>query len=163
MMDVVAIALGTILLLTGLVSCFLPLLPGPVVSYAALFTLCLLGRPGCPSVTVMVVCGVLTAGAMVLDFVMPGAGAKKFHCSKAGVWGSVIGSVVGMFFFPIGLVLGPFLGALAGELIARKGLKSSSVGAFGAFAGFAAGLLVKVLWCLALAGVYAWLVWTSRS
>ena len=163
MMDVVAIVLGSILLLTGFVSCFLPLLPGPVVSYAALFTLCLLGRPGCPSVTVMVVCGVLTVASLVLDFVMPGAGAKKFHCSKAGVWGSVIGSVVGMFFFPIGLVLGPFLGALAGELIARKGLKSSSVGAFGAFAGFAAGLLVKVLWCLALAGVYAWLVWASRS
>ena len=163
MMETLAIALGALLLLTGLVSCFLPLLPGPVVSYAALFTLCLLGRPGCPPMTVMIVCGVLTAGVMVLDFVMPGAGAKKFHCSKAGVWGSVIGSVVGMFFFPIGLVLGPFLGALVGELIARKGLRSSSVGAFGAFAGFAAGLLVKVLWCLALAGVYAWQVWASHS
>ena len=161
MMDVVTIALGAVLLLVGLACCFLPLLPGPVVSYAALFTLYLLGRPGCPPLAAMIACGALTAGVMVLDFVMPGAGAKKFHCSKAGVWGSVIGSIVGMFFFPLGLVLGPFLGALMGELIARKGLKSSSVGAFGAFAGFAAGLLVKVLWCLALAGVYAWMAWAN--
>jgi len=47
-------------------------------------------------------------------------GARRFGAGKAGAWGAVVGSIVGLFFMPLGLVLGPFLGATLFELIAGR-------------------------------------------
>ena len=97
--------------------------------------------------------GAVAAGVTVLDMVIPGWGAKRFKCSKWGAWGSVIGGLAGVFFFPAGLVAGPFLGALAGELIAGRRLGAAAWSGVGALAGFLCGVAVKLAACALMAAV----------
>ena len=148
-MDIVWQISGVLFALVGIVGCVVPVIPGPVVTYCGL--LCLLPTARPPTTTVLVVFGAATAVATLLDYVVPALGAKKFHCSKLGVFGCVVGTMVGLFFFPIGLLLGPFLGAVAGELLSGKSAAKSAWGGFGAFLGFLAGVLIKLAVCGAMA------------
>ena len=106
----------------------------------------------------IVICGIFTVVVVGFDMVMPSVGAKKFDCSKLGVWGSLIGAIAGVFFFPWGLILGPFIGAFVGELIAGKKFTSSIKGAMGAFVGFATGVVLKIEWCLLLMVYYLYIL-----
>ena len=81
-MDLVYICLGWIFLAVGLIGCFLPVLPGLPIAYLALLAALARGDHSSPSVTCLVVAGVVTAVVMVLDFVVPALGAKKFNCNQ---------------------------------------------------------------------------------
>ena len=95
----------------------------------------------------------IAAGVViVLDYVVPALGAKKFDCSKWGVFGCMVGTIVGIFFAPFGIILGPFLGAVAGELVAGKALSAAMRGGIGALLGFLAGVVLKFAAC----ALFAW-------
>jgi hypothetical protein len=82
---------------------------------------------------------------------LPAVGAKKYGASRAGVWLSVLGLVLGIFLLPpFGFLLGAFLGALAGELLAGKGAKAVRP-AWGVFVGTVAGIGLKLATCAVLA------------
>jgi len=133
--------LGGLLVLLGLIGCVVPVLPGPLLAYAALWLCVAFGVP--TSTEHLVFGGVAVLVAMAVDYILPTLFAKKFKCSKSGVFGCMLGTVVGLFFMPLGIVVGPFLGTVAGELIVGKSLGSSLKGGVGAFFGFIACLLVK--------------------
>lgn len=152
MMEIVWYILASIFLILGLVGCFISIIPGPILSYLALF--CLIPTDKCLSVATLVFLGVLTIAVTVADFIIPSIGAKKFNCSSYGTWGCVIGTFLGAFFFPLGIILGPFLGALIGELIARKNITMALRGGLGAFLGFLAGTLLKLYFCIYLIVVF---------
>ena len=152
-MDIVWQIAGWVLVVVGIVGCVVPVVPGPIVSYCGLLCLLPTGHP--PSVAALVVFGVVTAVASVLDSVVAAFGAKKFHCSRLGVVGCVVGTVIGLFFFPLGLLLGPFLGAVAGELMSGKSAGKSLWGGLGAFLGFLAGTFLKMTVCVAMAIFFA--------
>ena len=143
-------AIGCVAMLAGFLGCFLPVLPGPAIAYAALFVLFAFGCP--PTVTQLAVGGGVLVVVTLVDYVLPSVCAKKFKCSRWGVFGCFAGSIVGLFFLPLGIILGPFLGTIAGELIAGKNLASSVRGGFGALLGFVLCLGFK----LAAVGLYAW-------
>lgn len=152
-MEVAWLSVGWVLVAAGMVGCVVPVVPGPILSYCAL--LCLLGTSHAPTVAVLVTFGVVTIIATVLDYVVPALGAKKFNCSKLGIVGCAIGTVIGIAFFPLGLLLGPFLGAVVGELIAGKSVVKSVWGGVGAFIGFLAGTFLKLVACSIMAIYYA--------
>jgi uncharacterized protein YqgC (DUF456 family) len=145
-MDVCCFVLASVLLILGLVGCFISILPGPILSYCGL--LCLIPTDRSLSTTALVLLGALTIAVTVADFVIPSIGAKKFNCSSYGTWGCVLGTIVGAFFFPIGITLGPFAGAFLGEFIAKKDFVTALRSGIGAFLGFLAGTLLKVCFCL---------------
>ncbi len=93
---------------------------------------------------------VLTVVVSILDYVIPAGGAKKYGASKTGMWGSIIGMPLGLFFFPPwGIILGGIAGALIGELIAGKEGKKAFQASWGIFMGYMVSIGLK----LAFSGV----------
>lgn len=150
MLVIVLIILGLLLAFIGLAGCILPAIPGPPLSFAALIVLSLAKNWEPFSATFLIIMGGLTLFVTLLDYVVPAAGAKKYGASRAGVWGSIIGLLVGLFLFPPwGILIGAILGALVGELIVGKKGKE----AFRASWGVVVGTILSVGLKLALSGV----------
>jgi uncharacterized protein YqgC (DUF456 family) len=120
-LNVALIIIGLILAIAGMVGCILPIIPGPVLSFFSLLLLSWIKSWQIFSQTFLIVMGILTALLLLLDYVAPALGAKKYGASKRGLWGSAIGMVIGIFFIPPwGMIVGAFIGALVGELAAGK-------------------------------------------
>ena len=140
-MDYFCYSLGALLLLVGFVGCVVPVLPGPVLGFLAL--LALLPTPVAPTAIQLAVAAGVLVLVMVLDYIVPALGAKTFKCSGWGVFGCLVGTLVGVFFFPWGLILGPFGGAFLGELVAGKNTAAAVRGGVGALLGFLATVALK--------------------
>ena len=120
-MNVALIIIGLILAIAGMVGCILPIIPGPILSFSALILLSWIKSWQSFSQTFLIVMGILTGLLLLLDYVAPALGAKKYGASKRGLWGSAIGMLIGIFFIPPwGMIVGAFIGALVGELAAGK-------------------------------------------
>jgi len=118
--EIVLVVLAFLFLLAGLLGSVIPALPGPPLSYIGLLLLRWSGY-GNFSFTFLLLWGAITAAVMIIDNFLPAWMTKKFGGSRAAVIGSVLGLIAGMLFFaPLGLLIGPFLGALAGELINNR-------------------------------------------
>ena len=115
-MDIVLIVLGAICLLIGLLGSVLPVLPGVPLSYLGLWLLHWTDRASF-SWQFLTAWAVVVVVIQVLDYVIPAWGTKKFGGTKWGVWGSTIGLLLGFLIGPLGIVFGPFVGAVVGELL----------------------------------------------
>lgn len=146
-MDILLIVLGAVCMLLGLLGCVLPALPGPPVSYVGLLLLHCTDRIQF-SLTEMLVLLLLVIVAQVLDYFIPILGSKYSGGTRWGSWGAFAGSVVGLFFLPAGLFLGPFLGAVAGELLGAADLARALKSGIGALAGFLLGTVLKLSLCM---------------
>lgn len=153
-METALYVLAGSLWLLGVVGCVVPVVPGPPVAYAGF--LCLMWTPKAPGWPSVAALGAVVAVVTVLDFLASAWGARKFKCSKWGAWGGVVGACVGVFFFPLGLLAGPFAGALVGELLAGRNLTDGVHSGFGAVLGFLGGVFAKLLACAAMLGVALW-------
>lgn len=144
-MDIALLVIGFILMLVGILGSFLPVLPGPPISWIGILLL-YLTKAVPDNWWILGVTFVIAIGVTVLDYIIPAAGTKKFGGSKAGMWGSIIGLLVAVFFpilGPFGIIIWPFIGALAGELINKADQKTAMKAAFGSFIGFLTGTFLK--------------------
>ncbi|MEN8118401.1 MAG: DUF456 domain-containing protein [Bacteroidota bacterium] len=144
-LDWILIALGIIFLISGLLGCILPVIPGPPLSYIGLLLLHFTERYQFSS-KFLIIWGVITAVVYAIDYLIPAWGTKKFGGSKRGVWGSIIGLLLGLIFFPpLGIIIGPFVGAVVGELSAGKESGAALKSGFGSFMGFLMGTMLKLI------------------
>lgn len=144
-METLLIILGALLIFGGLIGCIVPVLPGPPISYAGLLVL-QLAKDNPFSTETMMIWLAVTIVVTLLDYVVPIWGTRKYGGSRQGVWGSVIGLMAGLFFFPpVGIIVGPFLGAIAGEMVAGKNSNDALRAGFGSFIGLLAGTLLKLI------------------
>lgn len=144
-MDIVFLILGFILMLIGILGSFLPVLPGPPLSWLGLLLLYLTNAVP-DNWLILSVTLVIALGVTVLDYIIPAAGTKKFGGSKAGMLGTVVGLLIAIFIpilGPFGIIFWPFLGALVGELINKADQKTAMKAAFGSFIGFLTGTFLK--------------------
>lgn len=145
-METLLIVIGALLIFGGLIGCIVPVLPGPPISYAGLLILQLAKENNPFSTETMMIWLVVTIVVTLLDYVVPVWGTRKYGGTRQGVWGSVIGLIAGLFFFPpIGIIVGPFIGAIAGEMIAGKNSNDALRAGFGSFIGLLAGTLLKLI------------------
>ncbi len=120
MLEIVLIVIGLLFALVGIVGCIIPAIPGPPLNFVSLIIL-ELAVGSVFSLEFFIIWGIITVVVTILDYVLPLFGAKVYKASSYGIWGSVIGMIVGTIFFPpFGMILGLLVGAIAGELIAGK-------------------------------------------
>lgn len=153
-MEYILLIFGLLLILFGIVGSILPALPGPPIGWVGLLLIYLI-----PDVKinywVLGITLILTIIIAVLDYVLPSKGTKHFGGTKHGIWGTNIGLIIGLFFPPLGFIIGPFLGAFVGELIYNAQDKNRALkAAFGSFLGLLASTFMKVLFCFILLGIY---------
>jgi hypothetical protein len=143
MSDYIFLILGIILMIVGIIGCLVPVLPGPPVSYIGLILLHVT-RFGSFSSTVLITLAIVTITVTILDYVVPIWGTRKFGGSKYGARGATVGLVIGLFLGPAGIIIGPLLGAIVGELIFKDDMKYAIRAGFGSLLGFLTGVGLKL-------------------
>jgi hypothetical protein len=161
MIDLLLITLGALLLLVGFLGCILPVIPGPSISFLALIVLESTGLIDFDNQllwTLFFIMVIIT----VIDYVIPIWFVRKAGASRKAMVGSALGLIIGIFAFPpLGIIIGPFVGAFVGELMQTNDTSKALKGGLAAFAGFVFGSLLKIIF----AGYVTWLyfseIWTS--
>lgn len=133
-------------MLFGLSGCVLPMIPGPPLAYVGLLLAHATDKVQF-SATQLWVWLLLVVIVQLLDYVTPLLGSKYSGGSKWGNWGCVVGTIVGLFFLPWGIIVGPFAGAVIGELLRDKELRQALKSGIGSLIGFLLGTIVKLLLC----------------
>ncbi len=131
-------------MLLGIIGSFVPVIPGPLTSWAGFLVLHFTKGVEL-STTFLVVTLIIAIIIYVLDYIIPAVGTKRFGGSKSGMVGTTLGLLVGLFFPPFGIIIGPFLGALIGEMIHRNDTNKAVKAAFGSFLGFIASTFLKFI------------------
>ena len=148
--------LGVLVLVgAGLVGTVLPALPGPVLVLAGLVLAAWIddfSRVGGVVVALLVGMAVL---AHILDFVAGALGVQRSGASARAALGAALGGVVGIFLGPVGIVTGPFVGAVLGELSARRNLGAAGRAGVGAWLGWLLGAVAKIALAVVMVGLFA--------
>ncbi len=154
-LEITLIILGFIFCIVGIIGSILPVLPGPPISWIGLLMLYLIPDMQMDYTFLGITLGIALL-IFAMDYVVPILGTKYFGGSKAGAYGSTIGLVLGLFFPPLGFLIGPFLGAFFGEIIfnANSNSRHAFKSAIGSFIGFLAGTFMKVLVAVIFMGLF---------
>ena len=143
-MDIIIICVVALILLLGVIGCFVPIIPGPPISYGALLVFHFFSSYNIDEKTLWLSAFIVIA-VTVFDLWLQIYGVKKFGGTKKAVNGSIIGLIIGIFFFPpFGIIIGPFLGAFIGAKMDDPDINKALKIALGALAGFVVGTLVKL-------------------
>ena len=147
--------LAAVLVLVGIAGMVLPALPGAPLVLAGIVLAAWADDfqyAGWKTITVITI---LTGLAMVVDFVAGAFGAKQFGASPRAALGATLGAIVGVFFVPpFGFFIGPFIGALLGELSAQRTLGDASRAGVGATIGLVVGTAAKLALAIFMVGIY---------
>ncbi len=156
MTDLLLLIIGILLILTGLLGCIVPVLPGPPLSFIGLLLLRFTHYVAAGEMvhfdTLLWILGSAALVVTILDYVVPVWGTRRYGGSRAGTWGATAGVLAGLFFAPAGLIIGPFLGAVIGELLSGKDQRTSLRSGFGSFLGVLTGVVLKLI----VSGVITW-------
>ncbi|CAH2212042.1 DUF456 domain-containing protein [Tepidibacter aestuarii] len=138
------LAIAIILMVIGMIGIFIPGIPGNGLIFLSTLLYGIFTKFEEISVIMIVIFGVLTIAAFMLDYISSVMGAKKFGATKAGIIGGILGGFVGLFIFNIiGLLIGQFFGTLIGELYYGKELKLSMKSGVGSLIGYIAGVAIN--------------------
>ncbi len=155
-MDLLLVIIGFVFMLIGILGSFLPVLPGPPVSWLGLLLL-VLTKAVPDDWWFLGITLVVALLVVALDYIIPAVGTRKFGGSRAGMIGTTIGLLIAIL-FPIlgifGIIVWPFLGALIGEVINNADRKTAFRAAFGSFIGFLTGTFVKFLVSIIYLGLF---------
>ena len=152
--QIIGLCLAWLVMLIGVAGAILPGLPStPIVWVAAIAHKIYFGPTGA-AWWVLLILTLLTAFSLVVDYAATVYGAKRLGATWRGALGAVIGGIIGLFFHLPGLLLGPFVGAMAFEMVGGRDWKQSGRAGIGATLGLLAGALGKLACCVAMMGAF---------
>jgi uncharacterized protein YqgC (DUF456 family) len=155
MWEILSAIICAILMFIALVGTIFPILPGIPLAWLGILIYAIGTGFNNISITTTVIFFIVTLVTMAIGYFAPMLGAKKYKASRAGIMGAFIGITIGIFALGFwGIIIGPFLGALVGELIAKKSLANALKSATGTFIGFIAGNLLQMIVILIMAGFF---------
>tara|TARA_B100000989_G_scaffold282172_1_gene246990 strand:+ start:1737 stop:2234 length:498 start_codon:yes stop_codon:yes gene_type:complete len=162
-LDLFILIIGFLLCLIGIVGSFIPIIPGPATAWLGIL---LLNLTSVVEFNLNFILITLTVAISVgiLDYIIPILGVKKLGGTKSGQIGTTVGLIMALIILgPIGIIIGPFLGALLGEMSEKKSFQDSIKPAFGSFIGVIAGSVIKFLISLSFLFFYFDIFWGYRE
>lgn len=145
-METIIIIIAILCLGFGFMGCILPMLPGPPVAYAGLALAHFTGVATFTTTQLLVWLSIVIA-IQILDYFIPMWGSKYSGGSRWGSRGCLAGTLLGLFFMPWGIVIGPFLGAFIGELLGGRDSTAALRSGIGSLIGFLVGTVLKCIVC----------------
>jgi len=152
--DLIAHVLAALLVLVGLAGLVLPMLPGAPIIFLGLLLDAWADDFEHAGLGTMVVVGLFALLTYAVDFAASTFGAKRFGASNRAAIGAGLGAMVGVFFGLPGILLGPFVGAVVGELTVQRNLNSAGRAGAGATMGLIVGAALKWALAAAMIGFY---------
>jgi uncharacterized protein len=153
-MDIALYVLAALLIVGGMAGAVLPTLPGIPMIFGGIWLAAAVDHYRHLGMWWLLVIGVLGSVGVIVDFIASVLGARRVGASRLALWGASLGTLIGMFFGVPGLLLGPFVGALLGELASGNSvLRSTHVGV-GTWLGLLFGTLLKLVISFVMVGLF---------
>jgi len=151
---------AALLVLAGLVGIVLPALPGTVLIFAGLWLAAWADGFNHVGAVTIVLLGVLAAATYLVDVVAMALGMQRLGASRRAMAGAALGALAGLFLGLPGLIIGPFVGAVIGELTEHRDFARAGRAGVMAWIGFVIGMAVKVGFGFVMIGIFAaaWLL-----
>ncbi len=146
--------LVALLVAAGLAGTVLPALPGAPLVFLGLFIGAWIDDFQSVGWVTIGLLAALAGLAWLVDFLAGAAGTRYMGATSRAFWGAALGAVVGMFFGLPGLLLGPFIGAVAGELSTGRGLTQSGRAGLGAWLGLVVATAAKLALVFLMIGIF---------
>lgn len=143
-MSIVLWALGVVLVVVGLVGIVMPALPGHLLIFVGLVLSAWADGFSRVGFWTLGVIGAVALASYGIDFAAVALGTRRLGATPRAMTGAAIGTLLGLFFGLPGIIIGPFLGAVIGELTATKDFARAGKAGVAAWIGFAIGTAVKV-------------------
>lgn len=146
--------LSALIVISGLVGVVVPALPGIPVMFAGLVLAAWstdFDPVGWGTIGVL---GALTVLSVMIDFLSAAFGAKRQGASPRAFWGATLGAMVGLFFGLVGIVLGPFIGAVAAEMASGSGAQQAGRSGYGVWVGLVLGTAAKMAIAFLMLGIF---------
>jgi uncharacterized protein YqgC (DUF456 family) len=148
------LVLAALVVVVGMAGTIVPLIPGIPMVFGGLLLAAWADGFVKVGAWPLVAIGVLAALSLGIDFVATLLGAKKAGASPQALIGATIGGVIGIFLGIPGLLLGPFIGAVAGEFYARRKLGQAGKVGLGTWLGLLFGAIAKIIVGFLMIGIF---------
>ena len=154
------IALAVVLVVVGLAGVVIPGLPGPVLIFAGLALAAWSDGFAHVGIFTLVIIAIVTVATYIVDIAIMAAGMKQFGATKRAMAGAALGTVAGLFLGLPGLIIGPFAGAVLGELTAHRDARAAGRAGVAAWIGYVLGTAAKIGLAFTMVGIFltAWFV-----
>lgn len=153
-MTIVLATLAVVMVIVGLIGVVMPALPGHTLILAGLIVGAWANGFTRVGVWTLVVLGIIALASYGVDFVAVALGAKRLGASPRAMTGAALGTIAGLFFGLPGVIVGPFAGAVIGELTTNRDLVKAGKAGVAAWIGFAIGTAVKVALAFLMIGIF---------
>jgi uncharacterized protein YqgC (DUF456 family) len=144
-MVIAAFVIASLFFAVGIVGTFAPVLPGAPLIWLGMLIFGIMTGFEKLGWLFYLLQGLLAVAVLGVDYLATALGSRYFGASKAAALGALLGLVVGLFFFPIGLLVGPFAGAVLFELILTRQPENALRSGLGAVIGFWSGAVIKLI------------------
>jgi uncharacterized protein YqgC (DUF456 family) len=152
--DVVWYVVAALLVLAGLAGSVLPALPGVPLVFGGLLLAAWADDFTRVGAVTLVLLGLLTLASFAIDFAATAMGAKRVGATKLAVVGAALGTLGGLFLGPPGLVLGPFVGAVIGEMLSHGQWQQATRAGIATWMGLLFGTLTKLALVFTMLGIF---------
>ena len=162
-MEILLLITAFVFVILGIIGSFLPIIPGPITSWAGLLILHLTYTVPINK-SFLITTFIVALLVWILDYIIPAIGTKRFGGSKYGVIGTSLGLIIGLIApIPGGIIIGPFLGAFMGELVYQNNSERALKAAFGSFIGFLTSTFIKFIVAVVYFGFFISIAWSYKS
>jgi uncharacterized protein YqgC (DUF456 family) len=139
------LVIAIIFFVAGFLGTLLPILPGAILIFLGMLIYGFMTGFAALDLTFFVLQGLVLIIIFLVDYIASAAGTKRYGGSKQAVWGSIIGTILGVIVLgPVGIIIGPFLGAVVVELFRGIKMVQAVRTGFGTIMGVLGGTLVKL-------------------